>query len=503
MKSHSIIHFYIASLFILIWTYSCQNPKSTIISPRHKVTLNEAHIGNQEIDIKLLDSYGLLPENIRNFYSSARSVFSENSQADFTHPEIIEAARKNKLPLMGGPMLGNLSENGVTIWLRSSANDSLVVKVSSSDGRFKKSYFHRSGEPGIPQRIILDGLSPDTGYKYAIFQKKQRISEGSFTTAPASEKQGTIRIAFGSCFHKIGLHNPNLIHQILKREPLAMMLLGDIAVDDRENQINMHRADYLLRDVSKPWRMLSAHVPLYTSWDDHDYLNNDLNGIPKGFTDADRKALREVWYENWNNPEKSGEGIYFNARIGPVEIIMPDTRSCRENERRGQYGSYLGLKQLEWLKETLKNSSAPFKIISSGTMWSDYISNGKDSWGTWDVEARDEIFNFIEKEKIQGVLLVSGDRHGARGFTIPRQSGFVLHEFEVATLGGVAGPEALANNPSHQLFGYHGADIIAFGEFTFDLNGDEPLATFRLIDELGTVLEEINLPYSKLTTIGK
>jgi len=278
-----------------------------------------------------------------------------------------------------------------------------------------------------------------------------------------------------------------------------MMLLGDIAADDRENRINMHRSDYLLRDVSKPWRQLSANIPLYACWDDHDYLNNDLSGIPEGFTAADRLALREVWHQNWNNPANEGKGIYFNTRIGPVELIMLDTRSCRENERRGKYGSYLGLEQLTWLKKTLKNSLAPFKIISSGTMWSDYVSNGKDSWGTWDTEAREELFSFIEKENISGVLLISGDRHGARGFTIPRPSGFALHEFEAASLGGVPGPDAMAENSTNQLFGYHGTTAVALGEFTFNTMVDKPVVTFRLIDEFGNILEKHVLPYSKLT----
>jgi alkaline phosphatase D len=277
-----------------------------------------------------------------------------------------------------------------------------------------------------------------------------------------------------------------------------MMLLGDIAADDRENRINMHRSDYLLRDVSKPWQMLVANVPLYAAWDDHDYFNNDLGGIPKGFTEADREAVRAVWHQNWNNPENENPGIYFNTRIGPVEVIMLDTRSFRENGRRGEYNSYLGSEQFKWLKETLKNSKAPFKVISGGTMWSDYITPGKDSWGTWDTEAREELFNFIETENISGVLLVSGDRHGARGFTIPRPSGFEFYEFQVASLGGVPGPAAMAEDTSHQLFGYHGNGVTAFGEFTFNTIKDYPSVIFRLIDQFGNILEEHTLPYSKL-----
>jgi len=503
MKNYTILFQWCFFLFLIIFNNIYLSAASDTIPPRHEVTLPEAHIGNPEIDTKLLDSYGRLPENIRQFYLDARAVFSGNPEADFTHPEIIEAARKHDMLLMGGPLLGKLSQNRVVIWLRPSTSNPLIVEVKESGGIGEKSFVKNSVEPGVEQNIVLNGLTPDTEYEYAVYTDYRTIAKGNFTTAPVSGEKDIFRLAFGSCFHKIGLHNPNLIHQILKREPRAMMLLGDIAVDDREDRINMHRSDYLLRDVSKAWSDLAANVPLYTSWDDHDYFNNDLGGIPEGFTAADREAVRKVWQENWNNPENPNPGIYFSTRIGPVEVIMPDTRSLRENKRRGEYGAYLGAEQLNWLKETLKKSEAPFKVISSGTMWSDYITPGKDSWGTWDKEGREELFHFIGAENISGVLLVSGDRHGTRGFTIPRPSGFSFYEFQVASLGGVPGPPAMAKDTSSQLFGYHGTDKIAFGEFTFDTTGNKPSAIFRLIDEHGNILEEHNLAYHKLTPAEK
>jgi alkaline phosphatase D len=479
----------IYSGFFLLSTI-CHGINNDSIQPWHKVSLDEAHIGDLEIDTKLLDSYGRLPENIRQFYLDARAIFSENPDADFLHPAIVAAARKHDILLMGGPMLGHLRPGGVDIWLRPAATKKLVVKVIAVEGGDEKLFVADDVEPGVAQRIVVDGLTADKSYKYFVIVNNQKVAEGEFTTAPVSDNKGVFKLAFGSCFHKIGLHNPNLISQILDREPHAMMLLGDVAVDDRENQINMHRSDYLLRDVSKAWSELAAHVPLYASWDDHDYFNNDLGGIPEGFTEADREAVRAVWHENWVNPENDYPGIYFNTRIGPVEVIMPDTRSFRENERRGENGAYLGQEQMNWLKETLKNSDAPFKVISSGTMWSDYITPGKDSWGTWDIEGREELFNFIENENISGVILVSGDRHGARGFTISRPAGFQFYEFQVASLGGVPGPVAMADDTSNQLFGYLGKDFIAFGEFTFDTSGNKSVVTFRLIDEFGQILEE-------------
>lgn len=477
---------------------NCYAQDKESIALRENVTLKEAHIGSTEIDIRLLDSYGEVPTNIRQFYLEAREEFSAHD-ASFTSDAIIDAARNNGVMMMGGPMLGDLKDGGVSIWLRPASTNTLTIKVLKPDGDEMKQITIKPAVAGKEQRVKLNGLSSASEYKYVILSDNKTIAEGAFSTAPSVDEKSQVRLTFGSCFHKIGLHNPNLINAILNRQPNAMLLLGDIAVDDRENKFSMHRSDYLLRDVSQAWKRLSANVPLYASWDDHDYLNNDLSGIPESFTANDIDELRKIWYQNWNNPHNDNEGIYFNTRIGQVEIIMLDTRSCRELERKGLYGSYLGKDQLKWLKKTLKKSTAPFKIISSGTMWSDDISNGKDSWGIWDKPAREEIFSLIEREKIPGVLLISGDRHGARGFTIPRPSGYKLYEFEAATLGGVPGPNAMAKDQVNQIFGYHGKGLRAFGEFTFSAEGPEPQVTFRLINEFGDILGEHVISYTQLT----
>lgn len=464
-----------------------------------KVTLREAHKGTLEIDTRLLDSYGAPPPAHRQFYFEAREWFVGNRDADFSDDAVVLAAQKHGLALMGGPMLGDVTENSVTVWLRPAITTPMEIVVA---GRTIPIQVDR---PGEAIRVKLDGLSPKNDYAYSLRCEDKEITSGSFKTTARPGDSGQLRIAFGSCFHKIGLHNPNLFQTILNRSPHAMMLLGDLAVDDRNDQINLHRADYQLRDVSPAWRSFVAQMPVFTAWDDHDYFDNDLSGVPRRFKPTDRDAVRAVWRQNWNNPatESERQGIYFNTRLGPAEIIMLDTRSCRDNRRRHEYGSYLGDDQLQWLKRVLSESTAEFKIVSSGTMWSDYVSKAKDSWGSWDTQAREEIFQLIEDEKIGGVLLVSGDRHGARGFRIPRPSGYSFYEFEPATLGGVSGPAGKVKGCSEQLFGYSGSDengddFIAFGEFTFDTSASEPGVTFRLISQFGDVLEQITLTSSQL-----
>ena len=227
-----------------------------------------------------------------------------------------------------------------------------------------------------------------------------------------SEK-GVTRVAFGTCPHRNGLGNTKQAEQILKFNPHAMLIYGDIAVQDRREHLGLHRADYLLRDLHPAWNDLACSIPFYASWDDHDYAFNDGFGLKGGLTDEDRRGIRQVFTQNWNNPfyglGQEGGGIFTQGRVGCCDIIMTDNRYFRS----GKKGSFLGDDQMKWLEAQLLDCRGPFIILSCGTMWSDYVSGGKDSWGKWDPKGRERILSLIEKHRIGGVLLISGDRHGA------------------------------------------------------------------------------------------
>lgn len=465
------------------------------------VTLQDAHKGNLEVDTRLLDSFGRLPENRRSFYLAARQILAESPDATPADPRIVALAKQAQLPLMSGPMLGDLSAHGITVWFRPVDTGEVTVQVVGPNGD-RKTFPVKVARPGEVHRAKLTELQPDTAYTYRLISESgDELAGGSFHTTRSPAAPGVSRIAFGSCFHKIGLHNPNLMRLIVQRRHRAMLLLGDLAVDDREADANMHYADYLLRDASAPWRTFSANMPVYASWDDHDYLNNDKAGLQLGrITPGQRNTLRRLWQEHWANPPTTVEdrGIHFSTMIGDIQVIMLDTRSCRDTKKRGELGAYLGEAQMQWLVETLKQSQAKFIILTSGTMWTDFISNGKDSWGTWDQAGREEIFTFIEKHQIGGVLLLSGDRHGARGFKFERPSGATFYEFQVASLGGVRGPGDFGPDRSVHLFGY-GRKIKALGEFTFDTAKPDPQVTFRLIGEDGAELEQHTIHRSQLT----
>jgi alkaline phosphatase D len=116
----------------------------------------------------------------------------------------------------------------------------------------------------------------------------------------------------------------------------------------------------------------------------------------------------------------------------------------------------------------------------------------------FDPEGRERLFSFIEQHHIPGVLLLSGDRHGARGFRILRPSGYKFYEFEPASLGGrgisVTQSPELGDN---YLFGL--AYKYAFGEFTFDTQKEDPTVTFRLVLADGSEYYKTTLTRSQLT----
>lgn len=460
--------------------------------------------GDLESNLSVLNLFEGQPESAIQMYRMAYGALSVKRDATFH--ELAEKTEFKRLcgnygiTHLGGPLLGSVTPEGASVWFRTLTPARVAVEVTI--GGAKKVYgpVNSSLESDLTAVVPVTGLKPNTRYPYRVLvdDKPVLIPEtAAIVTAPETTTTGNVRIVFGSCFHRWGLGNKAQADAILSRNPAAMLLLGDIAVQDRNNHLGLHRADYLMRDLMPAWQNLVATVPVYATWDDHDYFDNDKAGIPRGYTAKDRADVRDVFRQAWNNPAygfgDNRGGVFLRTRIGPCDIIMVDNRYFRENRKN----SFLGDDQMTWLEEQLLDCKGPFIIMSCGSMWSDYVSNGKDSWGKCDPDGRERIFSLIEKHQIGGVLLISGDRHGARGFRIHRPSGFDFHEFEAGSLGGRKGPPISSPNWNTQLYGIAGR--YAFGEFSIDATLPDPEVTFRLIGDDGAVIHESKLKRSLLT----
>lgn len=133
-------------------------------------------------------------------------------------------------------------------------------------------------------------------------------------------------------------------------------------------------------------------------------------------------------------------GEYPNAPIDPelIEILSagrtanggnpPDTiifqgREIANPRKDSPATSMLGGRQKEWLKETLANSNARWKVLCNNvpmmgfgfdnTFMNHGTKNGiyfSDSWDGYPTE-RNELMRFIREQNISNVISLSGDRH--------------------------------------------------------------------------------------------
>ncbi len=454
--------------------------------------------------LELLNLWGEQLEPVQKLYTLIDSVLSANKDATYADVSRDEAVQQfcndHNVLHLGGPMLGCITDTSARVWVRTVQPAEVTVRVAIDGSETDYGPVRSTEDSDLVSIVSVTGLKPGTLYSYLVLVDDTPIpmpEHAAISTVPDTNR---LRLAFGTCPHRWGLGNQRQADLIRSRKPSALLMYGDVAAQDKDNHVGKHRSDYQVRDFYPAWQSLSSSIPVYATWDDHDYFNNDKAGIPWGYTNADRLNVRRVFSQAWNNPsygfhDERG-GVFLRTRFGPCDVIMLDNRYFRTGEKRG----FLGDAQTEWLKEQLLDCKGPFIVISCGTMWTDHISDGKDSWGRYDPEGREELFRFIEENRIPGVLLLSGDRHGACGFRIPRPSGHTFYEFEAASLGGRSGPAGSAKGHPEALYAVSGK--YAFGEFTFDATLDDPEVTFRLVHEEGETLYEHALKRSELTPPG-
>ena len=181
-------------------------------------------------------------------------------------------------------------------------------------------------------------------------------------------------------------------------------MLGDnVYIDDPED-VNW-TGDYCYsRRHSRPeWKKLVAKTSMHAIYDDHDFGMDDC--IPGALVDHPvwKKPVLENFIKNWNNPITGGgaqnPGCWQTFSLGKVQFIMLDCRYYRDRKEK----SMLGIYQKKWLKDTLRNSEATFKVIAHRYLFRGRQARKQRSMGRYPEER--EIFSFIEKEKSRGSLI--------------------------------------------------------------------------------------------------
>jgi PKD repeat protein len=351
---------------------------------------------------------------------------------------LITTATAQSMPgdsVVFGPMFSPVYHDSVRVWVLTKTNTgsgdvfTLDVTAGSSPGApLNGTVYNSDDRLGYRLRsFIYANLTP--GETYTAVVKKNGIA----TNRVASIKNEAAIIddfmfLAGGCgriydtsrcidrpesqTHTNG--DPVIFNRMAEEKSDLMIWLGDATyllglqhamgqcpngVDDWANK-DMAFARYMF--YRKFHDSLTRAMPQLAITDNHDTGPNEFNK-----TMPTLGEMKEIFMDWWPNPAynstSEGQGLFSSYKYKDVEFFLLDNRSYRDGTQQ-----HLGPEQLAWLKQSLLQSTAVFKVLISGTPVFD------KSWGgrNFSITAQgDELIAFIKNNNIDGVLSFSADIH--------------------------------------------------------------------------------------------
>lgn len=326
------------------------------------------------------------------------------------------------------------------------------------------------------------------------------------------------KIAFGSCATQ---QRPCPIWStIADYQADWLLLLGDnIYADIVEGRLKPATPERIQEAYDELARVpaflrLRQQTPIFATWDDHDYGNNDA-GVEWEHKDAAAKMFHDFFGTPSDSPLRKQRGIYDAKIIGPpgkrVQMIMLDTRYFRSELEKGteplpgfrgkpyvatsgENVTMLGDAQWKWLAEQLKQPAELRIIGSSIQVLSD--DHPFEKWGNMPDE-RERLFELIQAQEASGVVIISGDRHLGEISVDNDAVGYPLYDITASGLNqanlGWRMPELNIRRHSSLPYGNH------YGSIEIDWDAEDPVVSLQLRHEDGEIAVQSRVPLSKLT----
>ena len=365
------------------------------------------------------------------------------------------------------------------------------------DRRFRRVV--RSGSvvtgPGRDHTVKVDvrRLDPETWYYYRFRAKKRWSRVGRTRTAPEPTSQPDhLRLGVVSCSNlQAGWFAA--YRALAKRDDLhAVLHLGDYLYEYAPGQYGYGQDNVDIRPHEPAREMVSltdyrqrhaqykrdpdlqdlhAKYPFIVTWDDHETTNDAWRDGAENHdpaTEGDYQPRRSKAYrafDEWmptrlEGTARVGDGdrLFRRFRFGRLaEISMLDLRTYRSEQVRTALPSPVpaaepevsdktrtitGEQQMEWLRTSLSNNRAQWKVIGNpvmiapvnfGAVPSDLLGNINDVTGLlpddglpynvdqWDGYTADrrEVFRHIRNHQVHDALFVTGDIHSGWAAELP------------------------------------------------------------------------------------
>ena len=377
---------------------------------------------------------------------------------------IEDLQKTNQTGLELGCAAGDVTPNKATIWLKASGSEALRVQYgidSPSKRMFTTSPISPTPGSDFTAKFHLRGLTSKTRYVYrGVVAGKQLGPLCRFVTAPSSDDFVQVSFVIGGDVR--ASYRPfELMNEMRFAKPDFFLFVGDTIYADKGKTAEK-LADYwgkYLENRDPATQRFLAETSVYVMWDDHEVDSDFISTHPR--MPVGRQAFFDYWpiRENSEDPHR----LYRVFQWGQtVEFFLLDTRQYRDPSTH----TMLGVVQKRWLMDRLLASSAKVKFIVTSVPISD---PGNDKWGEY-AEERDEILDFIGKQRITGVIFLATDVHHAAIAKVPGPPG--LKEF---IFGPLAAPMNYKINPEEPRFEYFNDYDHNYGKITVRPKGSTPL----------------------------
>lgn len=401
--------------------------------------------------------------------------------------------------LMLGPMVGAVTPNSIPVWMQLSGDyfDALVEYTTDPvAGPWKRTPPQRAKKTDDCTLVIrIEGLQPDTTYHYRVLSNgkvdKYMRDMPPFKVRTAPAKPTRFRLAFGSCARIQSEGEQPIWRAIAQYEPDLFFWLGDNIYGDTTTP-EVLAQEYQRQRFVPTFQPIGRNVPQLAIWDDHDF---GLDNFDR--TNPIKAEAAAIFKQYWANPSAglpNVPGVFFDYSYGGVDFIFVDDRYHRapDADEDTPEKEFLGKGQFDWLCQKLKASKAPFKVISCGSGWSRLKGPGGDSWAAYQHE-RTRLFNYIRDNKINGVVLLSGDTHYPYVACAPwsEQGGYDLYDLVSSALAQVLSDtregveERLKNMLPDRMIRQPILNLNNAGIIDFDMTGKVPTLRFNVIDTRG------------------
>ena len=433
-----------------------------------------------------------------------RHLFLAALAASLIHPASAQSTRGTPR-ILQGPMLGHVDATSARVWMRLSHEAPAAIaygrRPDLADAESSPAVRASAGRDRCVE-VLIEDLEPGQTYYWRPLVEdepdKYLANLPPFTLRTPAMNPDRVRLAFGSCA-RFGSDAVQPIWAAVRAaDPDLFLWLGDNIYADSPDPAVLSEEYRRQRDVAS-LKPLLFHIPQLAIWDDHDFgLNNHDR------TNPIRAEALEVFQRYWANPAYGTEdtpGVFFRTSRGGLDMFFVDVRYHRAPNRDPDVAdkTMLGAGQLAWLKDGLRTSQAPFKLLIGGSGWSSAKGEGGDSWAAFLTE-RDALFDWITSEAIGGGVLVSGDTHVGELNCIPwsERGGYDFYDLVSSPLAQTPGSSWLDRTPELRIRSVY-AQSPNFGQIDVDVTGDDPTLVFTLRDVEGrSVWNPLTLRASEL-----